>query len=90
MDHAMNIRKALIESAGKAPTAEQNVDAAIKHYACRLAEKRVKALRYIGNRWVLHPNYNAKANQHHNPWHKSSAVLSAYLHFSGAIARGRV
>ncbi len=50
--------------------------------------KRIKAKQKMGDRLICHPEY--RFLPHHNPAHMGSAVLSMFLHLSGAIASGRV
>ena len=90
MDYALSHRQKLINSASSKSTNEAHADAQIKRYADGLVAKRIKSINTLGKRWVLHPEYRAANNAHHNPLHKASAALSAYLHFSGALAAGRV
>lgn len=90
MDHAINHRRAVIDSASSKATQAAHLEATEKRLASSLDAKRIRAINTLGNRWVLHPRYNAAKNAHHNPMHKSSAVLSCFLHLTGAVAEGRV
>ncbi len=51
-------------------------------------DKRARAIKVLGARWVLHPAYDAKGCAHHAPSYKTSAVLAAVR--ASAIAEGRL
>ena len=53
-----------------------------------LEEKIEKAKEYLGDRWVLHSNYQFK--KQHSYAHKQSFILQNYVRTTGAIETGRV
>jgi hypothetical protein len=67
-------RKRVIESA-PAETAEQ----AEKRVQDQLQAKRQRAIKMLGARWCMHPNYRLEANPHHARSVKTSAILSAWM-----------
>lgn len=90
MDYAIEARRAMIKKAVPMITTEQRIDAQIDRLASGLEAKRIRAINTLGKRWVLHPEYDSKRNAHHNSMNKGSAILTAFLHYTGAIAGGRV
>lgn len=90
MDHAITTRRAIIDGATSKATEAAHVEALEKRLGASLSAKRIRAINYLGSRWVLHPQYDASRCAHHNPMYKGSAVLTRYLHLCGAIAEGRV
>jgi len=90
MDHAMNIRKALIDSSSSQATNEKHVDATFDRCAESLAKKRIAAINWLASMWVLHDKYSADCHPHHNSGVKHSVTLSKFLHDRGAVEAGRV
>lgn len=90
MDFALSHRAALIKSAIPALTPDQSVDAELTRNAEFLASARIRAINKLGEKWVLHPAYDARRSAHHHPSFKKSAVLEVFL--QGRLSRelGRV
>lgn len=90
MDHALKHRQSLIASANTQQTEAQHVDAQIKRLAYGLAAKRIRAINTLGNRWVMHLQYDSRRCAHHSPAFKSSAVLTVFIHGRMASELGLV
>lgn len=90
MDFALSTRKRLIHSATSDATEAAHVEAVTDRLAAHLAAARIKALNYLGKKWVLHPDYSVAENPQHSHRSKTSLHLARFLHKSGAMKAGRV
>ena len=76
--------KRLIHSVDSHPSIIR-IDAHARQASQAAKLERAKAI--LGNRWVLHPDYNPAMNAHHNPMFKTSAVLAAFMRLRMLAAR---
>ena len=90
MDYALATRRAIIESASSKETQAKHIDAKLDRYTDGLAQKRIRAINWLGSMHVLHPAYDSAIHPHHNSGVKHSVTLSKFLHDRGAVEAGRV
>jgi hypothetical protein len=86
-DFGAAMRQQLIQNAVTGPVTAPLVEQADQDRLFeRLMARVEKAKQYLGERYVMHPNY--KFHPHHRPSHKTSAVLAMTAQV--AISAGRI